>query len=152
MREAWRFWLTGGVAAVLAAASERPAERRAARAWRSSRYSLKETTDRLEHQARQLGLSVFARLAAPSRGVRRRVPDDTLLLVLGIDGAHTLVLQSTADAGLELPLTVRIERQDDGDTRVEFADSSWVADCGELPADLVHQVAALPRLVDAALS
>lgn len=148
MQESWRFWLTGGVAAVLAAASQRPA----ARASRRSRYSLKETTDRLEQQARKLGLDVFARLSPPSRGTRRRVPDDALLLVLGVDAAHTLVVQSTADAGLDLPLTVRIERQSDGDTRVEFSDSTWLADCRELPADLAHQVSALPRLVDAALS
>ena len=78
--------------------------------------------------------------------------NEALLLVLGVDAAHTLVLQSTPGASLDLPLTVRIEQHDGGGTSVEFSDSSWLSECGEMPPDLVYQVNALPGLVDAALS
>ena len=158
MHEPWRFWLTGGVAALLAAASQKPVTNESTRASRSSRYSLKETIDRLERQARKQGLSVFARLEPPSRGSRRHVLADggnvneALLLVLGVDAAHTLVLQSTPGASLDLPLTVRVEQQDGGRTSVEFSDSSWLSECDEMPPELVYQVNALPGLVDAALS
>lgn len=157
MREPWRFWLTGGVAAVLAAASQDGPAGEARRSSRASRYSLKETADRLEQQAREHGLSVFARLSPPTRRTRHRVYADggaeptALLLVLGVDPAHTLVLQSTPEAGLDLPLTVLIEQRDGGPIHVEFIDSSWLAECDELPRELVYPVTRLPQLVDAAL-
>jgi uncharacterized protein (DUF302 family) len=152
MNNAWRCWLTGGVAAVLAAASQAQAASDSSRVSRSSRYSAAETAKRIEALARKRGLAVFARLTSPDR--RHPAvpgPAPALLLVLGTDEAHTPVLQAGSDAALDLPLTVRIEERD-GSTSVVFSESDWISEYADLPNDVIEQIAALPELVDAAVT
>jgi hypothetical protein len=50
-----------------------------------------------------------------------------------------------------LPLTVRIEEHD-GHTSVVFSESIRISEYADLPSDVVERVAALPELVDAAVS
>jgi uncharacterized protein (DUF302 family) len=151
-KDAWRFWLTGGVAAVLAAASQTQAASDSSRISRSSRYSAAETAKRLERLARKRGMAVFARLISPQRH-HPAAPGSApaLLLVLGTDEAHTPVLQVEPDAALDLPLIVRIEEHD-GNTSVVFSESIRISEYADLPGDVLEQVAALPELVDAAVS
>jgi uncharacterized protein (DUF302 family) len=139
-----RYWLTGGVAAVLAAASQTPPRAEEVRGSRSSRFSVKETIERIEQQARHDGMPVFARFTA--------LPGTSCLLVLGSDDEHTLVLQHSPDAELALPLTVSVGPGHGGGAEVQFTDPGWVADHDGLPADLLARVAALPAMIDAALA
>lgn len=151
MKDGWRFWLTGGVAAVMAAASQARVAGDLAQVSRTSRYSAAETAKRLEAQARKRGLSVFARLTSPGHHHPAAPgPAPALLLVLGTDEAHTPVLQAESDAALDLPLTVRIEERDGG-TSVVFSQSDWIAEYADLPNDVIERVAALPELIDAAV-
>lgn len=152
MRQAWRYWLTGGAAAVLASASQVQTAGEHSRSVRRSRYSFNETARRLERLARARGFEVFARFEPPEpRHPGAPHEAAALWLVLGTDAAHTPVLQSSPTAELDLPLTVRIEQHRGGDTEVRFSDSNWLAEHSDLPADLIDRVASLPALVDAAL-
>lgn len=144
----WRYWVTGGIAAVLAAASQADPEDREQRASRSSAYSVEETVDRLQQQARLKGLPIFATLYAPHAASRDGV---ALLLVLGNDSAHTAVLQSTHHGALALPLTMRVAPRQGGGSEVQFSAPHWLADQPDLPQELLAKVRALPALVDAAL-
>lgn len=144
MSKPWRFWLTGGIAAVLAAVSQAPPRAEEVRTSRLSRFSVKETIERIEQQARRDGMPVFARFTA--------VAGAPSLLVLGSDAEHTLVLQHSLEAELALPLTVSVGPGDAGGAEVQFTDPGWVAGHDGLPADLLARVAALPAMIDAALS
>jgi uncharacterized protein (DUF302 family) len=152
MKQAWRYWSTGGIAVVLASASQAQGAGERSRSMRGSRYSLDETATRLERLARARGFEVFARVEPPqTRQASEPQQAAALLLVLGTDAAHTPVLQSSPSAPLDLPLTMRIEQHRGGDTEVHFSDSNWLAEHAGLPAELIDRVAALPALVDAAL-
>lgn len=151
MRNAWRYWLTGGAAAVLAAASQAQCPGKSPRTSRVSRFPLEETAKRLQDQARKRGLPVFATLRPPESDVFGQPRDrQALLLVLGTDDSHTPVLQVSRDAPLDLPLTVRLE-EFDGETAIVFSESDWMNEFADLPHELIDRVAALPELVDAAM-
>lgn len=138
--------MTSGFATVLAAASQ-PTQA-GARASCRSPFSLDRTADLLEREARARSFSVIARLAPPPE--RPGESWTALLLVFGDQSAQTPVLQ-THDAMIELPLALRVERREDGATEVRFSDLHWLLAQGELPRDLLEQVAALPSLVNGAL-
>jgi uncharacterized protein (DUF302 family) len=151
MRNAWRYWSTGGAAAVLAAASQAHVPGETPRALRVSRFPLEETAKRLQDQARKRGVPVFATLRPPeAEAVGPHRDSHALLLVLGTDDSHTPVVQVSRDAPLDLPLTVRLEERD-GETAIVFSESDWMNEFADLPHDLIDRVAALPELVDAAV-
>jgi uncharacterized protein (DUF302 family) len=142
----WRFWVTGGLAAVLAAAAQADARSDGART-RVSRYGPRETIQRIETMARDHGLPLFAKLAP--RGAAR---DGEWLLVLGSDAEHTPVLQSAPGAPLELPLTVRVAEHSERGTEVHIARSGqWLAEQHEVPPEVAAQLQALPGVIDAAI-
>ena len=151
MPKPWRWWVTGGAAAVLAAAAQGSVLSAESLAKRNSRHSLNETARRIERAAREHGMPVFARLTPPAPSVAAPAAEPTLMLVLGTDEAHTPVVQATEDAALQLPLTVWVRSPQDQDTEVQFSDSRWLADNAALPPELADRVAALPALIDAAI-
>jgi len=142
----WRFWITGGLAAVMAAAAQADARTDNART-RVSRYGPRETLQRIELLARDHGLPLFAKLAP--RGTAR---DGEWLLVLGSDAEHTPVLQAAPGAPLELPLTVRVAERGERGTEVHILRSGeWLAEQDEVPPEVAAQLQALPAVVDAAI-
>lgn len=151
MPKPWRWWVTGGAAAVLAAAAQGSVLNAEMLSKRSSRHSLNETARRIERAAREHGMPVFAKLTPLARPAAMPEPEPTLMLVLGTDDAHTPVVQATEDAALQLPLTVWVRSPQDRGTEVQFSDSRWLAEHEALPPELADQVAALPALIDAAI-
>jgi uncharacterized protein (DUF302 family) len=149
MSKSWRYWVTGGIAAVLAAASQAQPPLEEERESRSSRYSVEETLDRLQEQARLKGLPIFATLRSPRDAAAGEAA--SLLIVFGQDAEHTVVLQRTDHPALALPLTVRVAPRRGGGSEVQFALPRWLAEQQEMPPDLLEQVQALLALVDAAL-
>ena len=142
----WRLWISGGLAAVLAAAAQGDVRNDTVR-WRASRWSTRETIQRIELVARDHGLSVFARLS-PRAAQRPR----EWLIVLGSDPEHTVVMQSRPGAPLELPLTVRVADGGERGAAVAIDGSGrWVADGEALPPDVAERLATLPQVIDAAL-
>jgi uncharacterized protein (DUF302 family) len=143
----WRFWVTGGLAAVMAAAAQGDTRSGENARTRVSRYSARETVQRIELLARDHGLPLFAKLAPRSAELHSE-----WLLVLGSDAEHTPVLQSAPGAPLELPLTVRVASDGERGTQVHFTRSSeWLAEQDGVPREMAAQLAALPRLIDAAI-
>lgn len=138
----WRFWITGGLAVVaLTVSGLRP--QHSGQQARTSRYPLSETADRVAARAQAHGLRVFARL--PLR------EGDGEWLVLGTAPEETALLQPTPGAPVSLPLTLRITPRGDGASLVQFHDrAEWAGQA--LPDRLVEGVAALPALIDDALS
>jgi uncharacterized protein (DUF302 family) len=143
MSEPWRFWVTGAAAVVWAALTQMPSD---GDLWtsRSSRHSVAETARRIEREARERGLPVFAKWSTREAG--------SLVLVLGTGEGETPVLQPAPDAALELPLTVWLSA--DGrqpGARIRFSDGRRLREQADLPRELERPVAALPQLIDAAL-
>jgi hypothetical protein len=102
-----------------------------------------ETADRVAARAEAHGLRVFARL--PLR------EGDGEWLVLGTAPEETALLQPAPGAPVSLPLTLRITPRGDGASLVQFHDrAEWAGQA--LPDRLVEGVAALPALIDDALS
>lgn len=163
-----RYWMSGCMALVLLAAGRWPqaAEREDAeqsgRGWVTitSKHSLDRTVKQLERAARAQGLPVVADVAADATGkgkdgrvaTRASRNGTGRVLVLGRTDGHTPVVQQAGDASpVDLPLRVLLTSLPDGSTRVMFADPGQLADQSGLPEDIRHDLAALPRVVTAAL-
>lgn len=143
----WRFWITGGLAVVLAAAAQTDARTDNART-RVSRYGPRETVQRIESVALDHGLPLFAKLAP-----RAASRPGEWLLVLGSDTEHTPVLQPAPGAPLELPLTVHVAERGERGTEVRILRSGeWLAEQAVVPPDVAAQLQALPVVVEAAIA
>lgn len=140
-----RYWRTGGIATVMAAATQQAPAPPALSVSQRSPYSLQETVERLRRAAPQHGLHVYAHLASLQGGRRGT------LLVLGGADDETPVLQQGFDAALQLPLSMRIEPRGDGAAEVRYVDGVQLAALDGLPSALHDQVAALAGLVAATL-
>jgi hypothetical protein len=148
-RAPFRLWMTGSVAVVMAALlpmrdvieSEREG---AMRLLRHSRYGVAETVQRIEAAAREAGLSVLARVI----GARP-------VLVLSASVGGTPVVMDGPDSRPAVPLSVMVCEGRGGGADVLVAAAS-AADAPrawqELPASVADDLAALPALVDLALS
>lgn len=172
-----RYWITGCMALVLLAAGQsasRAEPESARRGWitRSSRFSVDETIDRIEKAAQARGIAVFAKVGSPSaasaeapmapgervlRGDAMATPilegaaASSTVLVLAADDVGTPVLQPADSARIELPLQIRVEQGPDGRTLVAVNDSTYLAEQGGAPPDVLSNVAGLPGLIDSAL-
>ena len=143
-----RYWLSGGLAVVMAAlggncfaADARPG------ATTSSRYDIIETANRIEASAARHGLAVFTRLRQGHMigldGGRR-----ALMIVLESSQGGTPVVMDEQSERPGLPLSVLLTVDDEGHTRVMIP-SVWM---DEFPQQLAADVAGLPALVADALA
>ena len=142
-----RLWMTGSLAVVMAALiplrdvsdNERS---NPMRLLRHSRFGVNETMQRIEHSARQHGLSVLARMDG-SRPV----------IVLASSVGGTLVVMDRANSALDVPLSVMVRAGAGGGADVLIASAAaasakqWL----ELPQAVADDLAALPGLVERAL-
>ena len=93
-----------------------------------SRYSPKETMQRLETEVKAKGLTVFARIdhAAGAAEVRLSLRP-TELLIFGNAKGGTPLMQSVQTIGIDLPLKILIWQDEAGDTWLSYNDPSWLA-------------------------
>ena len=144
----FRLWMTGSLAVVMAAVvpirdvsdAERPG---GMRLLRHSRFGVGETLHRIEGAVLDHGLSVLALMP----GVRP-------VLVLRSSVGGTPVVMEHADSPLAMPLSVMIREGLEGGADVLVAASSTrraALAAPDLPAAVLDELAALPRLVDRAL-
>ena len=152
MPRPFRFWMTGCVAVVVAAigGAGALAEDAGLRAT-SSRYDVTETMERIEACARQHGLSVFARMAEPAAAPRTvseaaRVNDAVIVFASGAGG--TPVLMRTANGRPDLALMLYVRAGPSGGVQVLIPNADW----SDLPPEVLHDVAELPRVVAEALA
>lgn len=142
IRRPFRLWMTGSIAVVMAAVMPMrdigQAERlRSLRLLRHSQFGVNETMRRLELTARDQGLSILARL-----------PGERPVLVLSSRDGGTPVVMQEADSAPAMPLSLMVSRASNGESDVLVAHSGWI----ELPDQVADEVAALPRLVERALT
>ena len=145
----FRFWMSGSLAVVMAALvpmRDLPEGERSSsmRVLRHSPFGVNETVLRIEQSARRHGLSVLARIDG-SRPV----------IVLASSVGGTLVVMDGATSALDVPLSVMVRAGEQGGSDVLIASSN--ASLGsdgwsEMPAAVADDLAALPGLVDRALS
>lgn len=144
MRKPFRFWMTSGVAIMVAAVGGSrtyAAEERAVA--RHSRYGVTETVQRIEASAQRHGMHVLACLPNGESGC---------VLVLESSQGGTPVQMEREGATPDLLLSVTLQPTRSGGTEV-FVREDGAAELPEgLSAEVQGNLAELPRLVDEALS
>lgn len=142
----FRLWMTGSLAVVMAALTplRDAAENErfgAQRVLRHSRFSVDETVLRIEQAARLQGLTVLARMGG-----------DRPVIVLASSVGGTLVVMDDANSLLDVPLSVMVREGAAGGAEVLIAAASTSAQWQEIPPAVAEDLAALPALVDRAIS
>lgn len=151
MKNPFRFWMTSGVAIMLAAVGGGRAFAGDERLTltRVSRYGVSETMQRIEASAQRHGLQVLARLP---QQVNALTGESRYVLVLESTQGGTPVLMETEDAQPDLLLSVTLQRERAGGTAV-FLHQRSLRDLPEgLSAEVQHELADLPLVLDEALA
>lgn len=150
MKNPFRFWMTSGVAIMVAAASggrSFAGEERLAPA-RISRFGVSETVHRIEASAQRHGMHVLACLPQvmdPHTGESR------YMIVFESSQGGTPVQMETPDAQPDLLLSVVLRRGFEGRTEV-FLHQGALRDLPEgLSAQVQNDLADLPAMLDEAL-
>ncbi|MDB5819666.1 MAG: hypothetical protein JWQ11_3306 [Rhizobacter sp.] len=144
MRKLFRFWMTGGVAVVLAALGARAmAMDTRPGVSRASRYGMIETMQRIEASAARHGLAVFARSHAVAQADGRMA---YVIVLESIEGG-TPVLMEGPHAAPDLPLSLTVRQGAGGLAEVVIEASDWE----DLPHQVTRDLASLPGLVDEAV-
>lgn len=145
-RKPFRLWMTGSLAVVMASLCTGRGvlddERLAAsmRVLRHSPFGVNETVLRIEAAARQSGQSVLARVGGSGP-----------VIVLASSAGGTPVMMVSPDSLPDVPLSVQVRGAADGGAEVLVAhalDAGW----SELPQSVAEELAALPGLLERALS
>src|SRR5437762_11691348 len=93
-----------------------------------SRFSPKETMDRLEAEVRAKGMTVFARIdhaaGAAEVGLNLR---PTELIIFGNARGGTPLMQSAQTIGIDLPLKALVWQAAAGKTRISYDEPKWIA-------------------------
>ena len=92
-----------------------------------SRYTLKETTQRLETTVKSKGMTVFAHIdhaaGAAEAGMTLRPTD---LLIFGSPKGGTPLMQSAQTIGIDLPLKALVWEDAEGHVWLSYNDPAWV--------------------------
>lgn len=151
MRKPFRFWMTGGVAIMVAAVGggrTYAAEERSSPS-RVSPFSVAETVQRIEASAQRHGMHVLACLPQTLNQV---TGESRYVLVLESSQGGTPVLMEREGAQPDLLLSVTLQSASSGGTDV-FLNEGALRELPEgLSAQVQHDLAGLPGLVDEALS
>ena len=93
-----------------------------------SRYSVKETINRLSQSLKTAGITVFAHIDhaanAQEAGLSLRPTD---LLIFGNPKAGTPLMQDKPTSGLDLPLKALAWQDEEGKVWLTYNDTAWVA-------------------------
>lgn len=95
----------------------------------ASPHSVKETIDRLEAEAKEKGLTIFARIdhagGAHAAGLSLR---PTELLIFGNAKGGTPLMQAAQTIGIDLPLKALAWEDATGKVWLSYNDPAWLAD------------------------
>jgi uncharacterized protein (DUF302 family) len=152
MKKPFRFWMTSGVAIMVAAVSGSRSfageDDRLTQA-KISRYGVSETVQRIEASAQRHGMHVLACLPQTLNEV---TGESRYMLVLESSQGGTPVMMKSEDAKPDLLLTVYLKQARTGGTEV-FLYRDALQDLPEgLSDQLQSDLAGLPAVVDEALA
>jgi hypothetical protein len=151
MKRPFRFWMTSAIAIMVAAstggrslaADERPTLTRVCP------FSVTETVHRIEASAQRHGMHVLACLPQPLDAL---TGETRYMIVLESSQGGTPVQMDTPDAQPDLLLSVVLRRGQQGGTEVLLHQSD-IDDLPEgLSAEVQHDLADLPAMIDEALA
>lgn len=152
MKKPFRFWMTSGVAIMVAAVSggrSFAGEDERLTLAKVSRYGVSETVQRIEASAQRHGMHVLACLPQKLNEV---TGESRYMLVLESSQGGTPVLMESEGAQPNLLLTVYLKQASAGGTEV-FLHHGALSDLPEgLSDQLQTDLAGLPAMVDEALS
>jgi uncharacterized protein (DUF302 family) len=110
----------------------------------ASKFSVKETLDRLETDLKAKGITVFARIDHAAGAASVAMPlRPTKLLIFGNPKAGTPLMQSNQTIGIDLPLKVQGWEDAEGKVWLTYNDPSWLARRHRLGPDTDASVNAL---------
>jgi uncharacterized protein (DUF302 family) len=151
MKNPFRFWMTSGIAIMVAAVSGGRAfagEERLTLT-RVSRYSVSETVHRIEASAQRHGMHVLVCLP---QVVNEQTGEARYVIVLESSQGGTPVQMETPDAQPDLLMSVVLKTGQEGGTEV-FMYSGALRDLPEgLSAQVQHDLADMPAMLEEALS
>jgi uncharacterized protein (DUF302 family) len=111
----------------------------------ASRFSPRETMDRLEAEIRAKGMTVFARIdhaaGAAEAGLELR---PTELIIFGNARGGTPLMEASQTAGIDLPLKALVWQDTAGKTWLSYNEPSWIVQRHGLGvrAEIVDKMAA----------
>jgi|SRR5690242_161045 uncharacterized protein (DUF302 family) len=93
-----------------------------------SKYSVKETIDRVASIVQSKGLTVFARIDhgdnAAKQGLQLR---PTELIIFGNPKAGTVLMQDKQTSGIDLPVKALAWQDEEGKVWLTYNDTNWIA-------------------------
>ena len=116
-----------------------------------SRHSVEQTVERIEEALRAKGIKLFA-LAdhsgeAENAGLHMR---STKLLIFGNPKAGTPLMIASPTLAIDLPLKLLVAEDADAKVWISFNSSAYLQARHHLPEDLVHNIAVVEALANAA--
>lgn len=114
----------------------------------ASKYSVKETLDRLEAELKAKAITIFARIdhGAGAAGVGMSLRP-TEVLIFGNPKAGTPLMQSRQTIGIDLPLKALAWQDADGKVWLTYNDPRWLAERHRLGPEGDASVNALATLL-----
>ena len=113
----------------------------------ASRYSVKDTLDRLEADLKAKGITVFARIDHAAGAASVAMPlRATEVLIFGNPKAGTPLMQSNQTIGIDLPLKMLAWQDADGKVWLAYNDVGWLARRHHLAPSTDANVNALANL------
>ncbi len=114
----------------------------------ASKYSVKESLDRLEAELKAKTITVFARIDHAAGAASVAMPlRPTEVLIFGNPKAGTPLMQSRRTMGIDLPLKVLAWQDSDGKVWLTYNDPGWLARRHRLGPDTTANVNALTTLL-----
>ncbi len=123
----------------------------------ASPYDPAQTLDRLRAGILARSLTIFAEVDHAAGAQAVGLPLRPLVLILfGAAKGGTPLMQAAATAGIDLPLKMLVQQDEQGATQVSYNDPNWVAKRhglgGEVAGPLNAMSALLAALVEAAVA
>jgi uncharacterized protein (DUF302 family) len=110
----------------------------------ASRYSVKQTLDRLETGLKAKSIAVFARIDHAAGAASVAMPlRPTELLIFGNPKSGTPLMQANQTIGIDLPLKVLVWQDDGGRVWLTYTDPHWIAQRHRLSSSTDASVGAL---------
>jgi uncharacterized protein (DUF302 family) len=114
----------------------------------ASKYSAKETLDRLEAELKAKSITVFARIDHGAGAAAVAMPlRPTEVLIFGNPRAGTPLMQSRQTIGIDLPLKVLAWQDAEGRVWLTYNDPGWLAQRHRLGPETDASVTAMATLL-----
>jgi len=116
-----------------------------------SRHSVEQTVERIEEALRAKGIKLFALVdhsgEAENAGLHMR---STKLLIFGNPKAGTPLMIASPTLAIDLPLKLLVAEDADAKVWISFNSSAYLQARHHLPEDLLHNIAVVEALANAA--